>query len=94
MSAEVQACGPWKNNAQLIRDGVVPLGYLGFMADVRKMIDLICPNCGASASLPLGMVCIDHRPAPISELEEEEWVVGRSQAILAESSLVVGEWVH
>lgn len=28
MKAEVHACGSWKNNAQLIRDGVVPLGYL------------------------------------------------------------------
>ena len=44
------------------------------MADVRELIDLICPNCGASASLPLGMVCSDHRPAPIGELEEKEWV--------------------
>jgi len=26
------------------------------------MIDLICPNCGASASQGLGMSCSDHRP--------------------------------
>lgn len=26
--------------------------------------DLKCPNCGASASLPLGMTCADHRPMP------------------------------
>lgn len=26
--AEVQAIGPWRNNAELIRDGAVPLGYL------------------------------------------------------------------
>jgi hypothetical protein len=25
-------------------------------------VDLRCPNCGASASLPLGMTCADHRP--------------------------------
>ena len=26
--------------------------------------DLRCPNCGASASLPLGMTCNNHRPLP------------------------------
>ena len=36
MSSEVQACGPWQNNAQLIRDGVVPLGYL---ASWMKVLD-------------------------------------------------------
>jgi hypothetical protein len=29
------------------------------------MPDLRCPNCGASASLPLEMSCSDHRPVPI-----------------------------
>lgn len=29
------------------------------------MSDLRCPNCGASASLPLGMTCSDHQPRPI-----------------------------
>ena len=29
------------------------------------MNDLICPNCKASASLPLGMSCNDHRPVMV-----------------------------
>lgn len=31
--------------------------------------DLVCPNCGASASLPLGLMCNDHRPVPIAPAE-------------------------
>jgi DnaJ-class molecular chaperone len=27
-----------------------------------RNVDLICPRCGASASLPLGMTCNGHRP--------------------------------
>lgn len=30
------------------------------------MLDLICPKCGASASLPLGMTCTQHEPRPRS----------------------------
>lgn len=28
-------------------------------------MDLVCPNCGASGSLPLGMVCFSHHPRPV-----------------------------
>lgn len=28
-------------------------------------MDLLCPNCGGSASLPLEMTCRDHRPVPV-----------------------------
>lgn len=31
------------------------------------MPDLKCPNCGASASLPLGMTCDNHQPQPVPE---------------------------
>lgn len=27
--------------------------------------DLICANCGASASLPLGVICEGHDPKPV-----------------------------
>jgi hypothetical protein len=29
--------------------------------------DLLCDRCGASASLPLGMTCDDHRPRPVRQ---------------------------
>ena len=29
------------------------------------MYDLICANCGASASLPLGVICEGHDPKPV-----------------------------
>lgn len=31
------------------------------------LVDLLCPTCGASASIPLGVVCEDHRPVPCFE---------------------------
>jgi rubredoxin len=34
-------------------------GHAWWIVDAH---DLLCPNCGASASLPLGMTCRDHRP--------------------------------
>lgn len=35
------------------------------MGDQCLPVQLICPSCGASASLPLGMTCGDHRPRPL-----------------------------
>ena len=36
----------------------------------ESMTNLICPNCGASASLPFEMTCDDHRPMPYSLYEQ------------------------
>lgn len=40
-------------------------------------LTLKCPNCGASASLPLGMSCSDHRPVLVPE-ETPWWLIDRS----------------
>lgn len=55
--------------------------------DGETRTDIVCLNCGASASLPLGMTCSDHRPVPaaapaegpgepaalVNRLAEERW---------------------
>jgi hypothetical protein len=38
---------------------------------------LKCPNCGASASLPLEMTCSDHRPVLVPE-SHPWWHVGET----------------
>lgn len=36
-------------------------------------VDLLCSTCGASASLPLGMSCADHRPAVVPRPMVKQW---------------------
>lgn len=48
------------------------------------MTDLRCPNCGASASLPIGRTCDDHQPVPIDpvvEIAERELAAEHRAAI-------------
>ena len=30
-----------------------------------KLVGTKCQNCGASDSVPRGMICVDHRPVPL-----------------------------
>lgn len=36
------------------------------------MPDLICPNCGGSAALPLRMTCTNHRPAHVEPFTRDD----------------------
>lgn len=63
----IEGVTPWQ--AVRLTEGLAAADEWQELCSLPKTGDLLCPNCGASASLPLGVTCKDHNPEPVTYYE-------------------------